>query len=476
MRLSATVSRAGGALTERARPTRATGYGRLFPSLLPWVPRGGTREEKLEYLYALSEELYRPRPAGNDGRVGVPAGYTYLAQFLNHDLSFDARNLPLTPTEPAQRIRTPALDLDSVYGLGPVLQPYLYQLADSRMLLLGATDAGEPDLPRTQDRSVPLRPESSLYRRRRAIIPDPRNDENLVVSQIHLAVMKFHNRRVRLGNSFAEARRQTRWHYQWLVVHDLLEKLCGKPLVDELLGRNGMPDLSIFPVTVPPFVPLEFAIGAFRAGHAMIRSGYVLNDTFERTFGPGGYPIFDTLSPHRSLVGGRELPKDWTIQWNRFFAPAGQSANPATCQLAAGVAPHIDKALRVLPLEENDRRYLSLSFRTLVRAWRLGLPSGQAVAEAITGSRPAGNDPLWLFVLREASDGASGTQLGPVGGRLVAEVIIGLLAADPQSYYRVQPDWEPDADERAGGRYTMLDFLRAAGVPVDEGSWRARRL
>src|SRR5215468_6760444 len=109
MMLSTSVSRAGGDLAARTTAVRSTGYGRLFPNLLPWIPGGATRDEKIDYLYEMSEEFYHPRPDGAPDHVSIPAGYTYFAQFLNHDLSFDARNLPLSPVEFVQRARTPAM-------------------------------------------------------------------------------------------------------------------------------------------------------------------------------------------------------------------------------------------------------------------------------------------------------------------------------------------------------------------------------
>jgi hypothetical protein len=417
-------------------------------------------------LSHLSQQFYAPRPA--PAADGLPAGYTFFAQFLTHDLSFDNRPLPLPADGRDINHRTPALDLDSVYGLGPDLQPYLYEVSmrRHRYLLVDRTEMGELDLPRVIDRRVPRREPDSRYRERRAVVADPRNDENLIVSQLHLAVMRFHNACVKNGASFEEGRRLTRWHYQWLVVNDLLERLCGATVVRDALGSGGTPNLSLFPAGQPGFMPLEFAVGAFRAGHALVGPNYVLNDSFEATFGAQGYPIFWPLAPERSLIGSRELPHEWSIQWDRFF----DVPDAGPCQRAQRLGPYLDPMLRKLPIAGDDL-HRSLSFRTLLRAWQLGAPSGQAVAEAVTGTRPAGSDPLWLYVLKEADEDCAGARLGRVGASIVAETVIALLAADPDSYYATDPTWEPAA---AAGRYTMVDFLRAAGMPITAADWAAR--
>ena len=72
--------------------------------------------------------------------------------------------------------------------------------------------------------------------------------------------------------------------------------------------------------------------------------------------------------------------------------------------------------------------------------------------------------PLWYYVLREASLRADGRRLGPVGGRIVAEVLIGLLEGDPFSYLRVEPGWRPTLPSDRPGEFTMPDLLRFAGA------------
>ena len=131
----------------------------------------------------------------------------------------------------------------------------------------------------------------------KAIIPEPRNDENLIIVQLHKAVAKFHNRIVDYARLqgirrewvFETARRLTRWHYQWAVTHDFLPRFVGDGLVGpngtvykEVAGKPPVINLSYYRPTNRdgrPFMPVEFAVAAYRFGHSLIRPFYVINDT-----------------------------------------------------------------------------------------------------------------------------------------------------------------------------------------------------
>jgi hypothetical protein len=118
--------------------------------------------------------------------------------------------------------------------------------------------------------------------------------------------------------------------------------------------------------------------------------------------------------------------------------------------------------------------YRSLAVRDLLRGGATGLPSGEAVARLL-GVAPLtademeqtwpGGTPLWFYVLKEAERRGGGDQLGPVGGLTVAEVLIGLLRADPASYLSVEPDWEPVLPA-AGSGFVLADLL-TLGVDDD---------
>ena len=158
----------------------------------------------------------------------------------------------------------------------------------------------------------------------RALIGDARNDENAIVSQLHLLFIKFHNavldglpRQYRHWQDlFEEARKIVRWHYQWIVVHEFLPTILGPELAKKLIGdspRTGCHGSGAGGCGSDgePFVPLEFSIGAFRFGHSLVRSQYVLRRD-EKTPPP---PL--RLFP--DLEGLRPLRAELVIDWTRFF-------------------------------------------------------------------------------------------------------------------------------------------------------------
>src|SRR5256885_2003312 len=349
-------------------------FGRMFRNLPPLLPD----DKDLE---ALAHQMVEPEPTGEEDPSGdnpdIPAGFTYFGQFVDHDLTFDPTSQLQRDNDPDALVdfRTPRFDLDSVYGRGPDDQPFLYE-EDGVHLLIGPNKAREDDLARNV--------------KGRALLGDSRNDENLIVSQLALGVIKYHNKVVDAPpfqgvppeRRFDEGRRIVRWHYQWAVIHDFLARLVGTEVIEDIL-----------------------------------------------------HPV-------------------------SFKVPAG------------------DGAKEINALAERD----------LKRGKALGLPSGQAVARAIgvpddlilhpKDMKPlpehlikifGRRTPLFFYVLKEAEVFSAGHRLGPTGGRIVAEVLIGLLRADPCSYLSVSPTWHPRAGEfgaRKDGEFTVADLLRFAGVTI----------
>jgi hypothetical protein len=427
-----------------------------------------------ELISWMAEDDPAARRADN---TAVPAGFTYLGQFIDHDLTFDPMSKIDPPGGPKTLVnfRTPRFDLDSVYGSGPLDQPFLYDWKRSRppgrKLLVShnspdAAIAGVPlaseDLPRNHQG--------------RAMIGDPRNDENVILTQLHLLFIRFHNavvdHLVREGSSddddlFEEAQQIVRWHYQWVVVHEFLPMVVGRPVVDRVLGRR-----EHFTGWEEPYIPLEFSLAAYRFGHSMVRSDYVLKRRARRAT-----PLFP------DLAGFRWLPDRHVIDWDLFFDLPGRGP-PQSSQL---INTTIARPLWKLP--ETGR---SLPRLTLERGRSQRLPSGQQVAEAMrergladdelrlgdkisAGARSAlgSHTPLWFYILREAetAPGANGrplegTQLGPVGGRIVAEVVVGLLQGDPTSYLGARPSWRPE-ELGTGGRFAMADLVEIAQGPAE---------
>jgi hypothetical protein len=462
-------------------------YGRLSKAA-PWEPdRSGTSKTAPDVIWDLAESCFRRDEGSEQQNPAIPAAYTFLGQFVTHDITFDTRLDPRTAAQPRRNLRTPALDLDSVYGRGPVDQPYLYQLDDPTKFATPRTESGEFDLPRNNDGSV-LHPSSNrdFNIRHSAVIGDPRNDENILVAQLHLAVMRFHNARVdelREGGFdesriLEEARKLTTWHYQWVLVHDFLRRLCGDGIVD-LASTNRA--LWLDRLGPAPLLPFEFTLAALRFGHSMIGPSYHLNDELQ---GRIGVPIqmFQDSGPDwaqrdmtavNSLEGQRVLPGDWSLQWDRFL-DVGDGAT----QWAQRINPQLAAPLRSLPLQGASRRERSLPFRTLWRGYEQGLPSGQSLAEEFelsTAALEKDDDPLWLYVLREAAEvGDKGLHLGPLGSTLVGEVMIGLLRRDEYSY--LNSSWRPTLEIDYPSRgFDLAEFLKHAGVPISAEQWRDDR-
>jgi hypothetical protein len=442
-------------------------FGRMF-RLPPFVPS----DDRIAQIAALmTENVSGPTPDFDN--PDIPAGYTYLGQFVDHDLTFDPVSNLERQNDPDGLVnfRSPRFDLDCVYGRGPADDPFLYDKASGGQKLLVGHHDDEDDLPRNEQHT--------------ALLGDPRNDENVFVSQLQLTMLKFHNKvldvvagddalRRSSETTFEAAQRVVRWHYQWLVVHDLLKRVVGEEMLAAVLDESG----PVAEVTRRfyrwrngPFMPVEFSVAAYRFGHSMIRGRYKLNTLVGPlpTFTPGS--INDNPLGH--FGGFRILPPFWTIEWARFFEVDGAGADAR--QQSRLIDAKLADPLADLPVEIANRP-TSLIARNLIRGARLLLPSGQDVARRM-GLRPLSADelelpgggpaPLWYYLLKEAQVQAGGHHLGRVGGRIVAEVFLGLLEHDPSSYLRNQPDWTPFLPSATPGDFTMPDLIAFTGHGLD---------
>lgn len=475
-------------------------FGRMFPRLAPLA----VADDKLR---ALADAMLDAGPAGGGNNPRVPAGFTYLGQFVDHDITLDLTSIGDKLEDPTavENFRTPALDLDSIYGRGPDGSPHLYARGPnngpSAKLLIGKTTLGfqqdAADIPGVFPNDLPRSPEGQ------ALIGDHRNDENLLVAQTHLAFMKFHNKVVDLlaasptapapAELFFEARREVTWHYQWLVLHDFVERLTEDGIVARILNEGR----QFYRFKKTPYMPVEFSGAAYRLGHSMVREVYSHN----RVFTPGGLApaSLGLLFAFSGLSGGivgdlapdpltaptpiSKLASNWIIDWRRFY-DFGNNPPGVTLNQARSIDPFIVKALHTLP------GGASLPFLNLKRGVMLGLPSGQSVARAMEVTNPltnaeisSGTDgavakaqglheqtPLWYYILKEASVREGGERLGPVGARIVAEVFIGLVHGDHESYlWKKGPAWTPTLPSRTPGTFTMVDLLQFVGdvSPID---------
>ncbi|GAB2461239.1 peroxidase family protein [Jatrophihabitans fulvus] len=508
--------------TTPASPTTTGRFGRMFRHLPVYDVADGSL---IALARAMIQDAEPDKPIGTpdedentstlpSGELRLPAGYTYFGQFVDHDITFDPVSSLARQDDVDALVdfRTPRFDLDSVYGRGPSDQPYLYE-TDGVRLALGNTVAPDPkfagpDLPRAASG--------------RAIIGDPRNDENLIVSQLQSTVLRFHNAVVAAtkvqhptlspSDLFKFAQQQVRWHYQWVVVHDYLARLVGEGVVESILGTSSYaapggtgttvrPDLRFYRWRNQPFMPVEFSVAAYRFGHSMVRPSYDINDvakTNPPVSGVHRIPVFTQQTGElQNLNGFRPLPPFWGVQW-KFFLPV-DGASGGLPQPSYKIDSTLAHPLGALPRSVAEPELVSpgrapsvaqiLAARNLLRGKRLGLPGGQDVARAmgitpltedeLYGADPAreiegkdlsasaradleGRAPLWYYVLREAEVLTGGAHLGPVGGRIVAETLIGLLAADPMGYLQVDPLWRPNLPSAAAGHFTLADLVTMA--------------
>ncbi|MEM7689381.1 MAG: heme peroxidase family protein [Pseudomonadota bacterium] len=426
-------------------------FGRLFPELSPAY----TRPDILEAIGAVGGPM--DGKSANDRTDSVPVGMVFFGQFVDHDVTLDASttfdSVVDNPGEIAN-VRTPTLDLDCIYGLGPEAQPYLFVQGGAfggAKLLTGADNPGQTGL---NDHDLLRAPNG------RAIIGDPRNDENRIISQIQLAIIRFHNLVCDTLNAedgleghdlYEEARRTTTWHYQWALVNDFLTDMCGRPVVEEILGCGRQHYCGNV-----PFIPVEFSVAAYRFGHSMIpmkiqtRTGGAKLELFGTTLGVGFDPVTDPLG---------------VVDWHELlFTPENRKVE-RTQKLDTKLAGD----LLNLPFINGTAAEKSLATRNLLRGNTFLLPGGEKIAEAIgcpqdqidkvikavakvNGDLGADGIPLWLYLLAEAevigraeSDGSTteGEALGPVGATIVAEVMIGLLELDDHSYLGANRNWAP---------------------------------
>jgi hypothetical protein len=431
------------------------------------------------------------------------AGVTFIGQFLDHDMTFDASSRLGVTTRPERstNTRTPSLDLDSVYGGGPDTSPQLYDPSDRVKFRVEHGGAFE-DLPRGTNN--------------RAIIADPRNDENMMISGLQVAFLLFHNRVVdtirssgrslsqqanadteglmsmlaetREGDAqrsvFEQARRVVTWHYQWIVVNEFLPQIIGASLVRDILTRGRR---FYTPRAGQQSIPVEFQGAAYRFGHSMVRPSYRANlagdvgnqPFFGFIFDPAGEGQADPVD----LRGGARARRRF-IGWQTFFDFGG--AQTANVRPPKVIDTKISTPLFNLPLGAiaSGDQPTALPQRNLLRHLTWSLPSGQSIARAmniapIASSRLSelaqfgvGLDrstPLWYYVLKEA-ELAGGQRLAGVGARIVGEVFLGLLALDEDSYLSENPRWRPSLPARVPGTFTMSDLLTFARVdPASRG-------
>ncbi|MBC7911386.1 MAG: peroxidase [Pyrinomonadaceae bacterium] len=444
----------------------------------------------------------------------IPSGYTYLGQFITHEITFDVtKGLPAAETTPelVEQGRTPLLDLDSLYGDRRPGKKNLKLYEEDEVHLKYGTTVVETsstddrtfknDLPRVGGTS-----EDKL----KALIADPRNDENLPVAQTHVALIKFHNKVVDKLKAehhpaetlFEAACEKVVRHFQWIVLHDYLPKIINESVLASVLAEGA----KCFKVdSIKKLcMPVEFSVAAFRIGHSMVRDSYEWNNP--RSSGPFGQivgrakikDLFDFTGFSGNMRGEKALPSTWVIDWRRFFDFPDELK---VKKLHPEDARKVNKAQKIdttinLPLHKipgfphdiADEGMRSITARNLLRGFYLGLPTAQEVAEKmreamqptaipmLTEDKIAGGTheqllrdcqfhkqtPLWYYILKEAEMTEQGNKLGFIGSRIIAETFYAIIMHSETSILR-EPQWRPDLGTRPP-TFEMVDLLKFAGT------------
>lgn len=476
---------------------------------------------RFDWMYGKSEHTYTPaeqeyvkgkltdlgnlmnKSAGVDpDQSQIPSGYTYLGQFIAHEISFDQTKGLVLNTAIPDNDRSPQIELDSLYGGGPGVDPHLFE-ADHARLKIGETlsisqnvDLTLPnDLPRKGTGDNPIE----------ALIGDPRNDENLAVAQTHVAFIRFHNEVVKRleaagtpeAELFERAREQVVRHFHWIILNDFLPRVLDPDVLQEVLASEiewckGKTKDELF-------MPLEFSAAAFRFGHSMIRNTYEWNSLHTSVWPlePATLlSLFNQTAFSGDLGGKARLPRDWVIDWRRFFDFAG-FAMPLVAEfnfsrrIDTAFDMHLDQLqFSNFPHEGLNPDQLAIPTRNLIRGFTLNLPTGEELAERFNEEPLApeviangpynreseahqalfadpvlnGRTPLWYYILKEAELN-DGHRLGRVGSRIIAETLVGLIRNSRYSFAK-EPQWRPAFHQPAAApeRFGMVDLIVMAGV------------
>jgi len=467
-----------GSIVATSAPLPANLLGRSTEQPIPFVQLfpglAGPQQDAVD-LVTLQDRMRDTNAADNDSQQ-TPAGFTFLGQFLDHDLTLtgvakgaDADDFgefrKALPISELRNVRTAELELDSIFGQGPEAAPAIARTLfrdpphDLRLRTGSDTHQASWDLPREQADAKGNAP---------ALIGDGRNDENKLVAQVHLAFVRAYNRLYEQAagtptERYIEARRSLTESYHHIIVHDYLRRFVPRALLETVLMARAARYRAVNEAAETArraaegaayqrrvTMPVEFAFALFRFGHSQVRDGYRMNATT-------AVPTFSDFAP-ADLAGKQRIPA--ALAWDhRLFFDDGIGrpgyVPPARMNFSRRIDTRLAASLFGLrpPAVDPETQERSLARRNLQRARLIGLPSGEQCAAALglpvlspqqlgvddlAGVR--GQTPLWYYILKEAELGG-GEQLGPLGGTILAETMIGILSVAEGSFYRNR-DWD----------------------------------
>jgi hypothetical protein len=356
----------------------------------------------------------------------IPSGYTYLLQFVAHDLVHSAIPLSVAGILGADtaNARRSALKLETLFGSGPVGSPFVYAQDapnDERRtkLRLGrmrwkdkGVEAGCPfrDIARAPAENVTGIDRSIAGHRvalTEALIADPRNDDHAIMSQLTALFALLNNSLVdvvRRGEPTIGPNASLGAAYKrFLCARDALTAIYHNIIRKDLMRRVIHPAIyAAYSGPTPSFidrpvefksdsairgmrerngwqVPLEFSHGAFRFGHAMVRPEYVINDL-------ATHDLNKTLEK-TSANDPVNMPLDatWIVRWSRFFEIEGSRPN-----FSRRIGPFLSDGLgndQIFPAVDQTNR-VGLLYRDLLGAALAGLWSVDALIAEIALRRP----------------------------------------------------------------------------------------
>ncbi len=405
----------------------------------------------------------------------LPASITFMGQFIDHDLTKNGTNLVDPENNSVQDLASPLIDLDSVFG--------------------PRSDAGSVLSPKTPDGKFQLRKlgNNNAYDVIRdgmgnALIPDGRNDENQLILQVHLLIMRVYNLLIKNKHlSPIEAQRETIFNWQSVVLNDHQASVLDADVFQEVIGDldNYLQDPGQNHLRYKPEadgslrLPHEFAIG-FRYGHSQLRNRYTvsMHHTFE---------LFNNLLPgpdYADLRGSRALEADRAIDWPYFINPNKdyKRSNRLDTLITNDLFNLPESAVPDVPTKFLG----NLPQRNLIRSREIGLTSGERLFDFFFGAHAPGKlspdeidpnaidpehssqglfekggtfqTPLWYYILKEAELGG-GLRLGKLGSRLVGEVVAGAIYYNTDSYVR-SPNWTSAINgSRVVKMKDLVDFI-----------------